>query len=566
MKRGDWRMKRGDWRMKRGDWRMFRIDLKGIAWRLGALASVGVLVGLSVSGCGGSGAGAGGNGGGASQASFYTRWPLGGTPVRGGRVVIDGPEAPTTLTAFKDGPAIQPLSQLYDELVELLPGKGQGSAPVLVPGLATSWSANPEHTIFTFHIRSGVRFSNGEPLTGEDVVFSLRQASSPLSFGHPFSLTWKKVTLIAPMVVQIQLSKPGNALLEYVDGYWCGIFSKKAYEREGEKAFALHPVATGPFMVKSVTPGYTSIKLVRNPYYWRKGQPYLNEVVFNQVESDNARILAVRSGAATIAQQIPYAQVAALRSVPGVKILVGPISGASVNPFNRAKAPFNEVNVRRALLYATPREQIIKSVYKGIGTPANSLWGQLKYWDSKVPLYPYDLTKAKELLKQSSLPNGFSTTIGVSSGESEGELLASILQSSWAKIGIHVTIQSLPSTTLYANFFAGKYGFQVWPPEQGFDIYRYPDAISLYFENTEPGFGPPASPKFVSRLNEAQGSPSEALRQKLFRELQYEGYQEEALFMPVVDLVSLNLVSDSLRGFQVLPSTTLRLEQAWLQK
>jgi peptide/nickel transport system substrate-binding protein len=530
-------------------------------------AVLGVIAVLAVTGCGGSGAGGGvGNGRGGSQASFYTSWPLGGTPVRGGRVVIDAPEAPTTFIPFKDGPAIQPVSQVYDELVELLPGNGQGSAPVLVPGLAASWTINRDHTIFTFHIRPGVRFSNGEPLTGEDVVFSLRQASSPLSIGHPFTTGWKRVSLIAPMTVQIQLSKPSNALLEYLDGYWFGVMSKKAYEREGAKVFAQHPVGTGPFMVKSVTPGFTSIRFVRNSYYWRKGQPYLAEVVFNQVESDNARILAARSGAATIAQQIPYAQVAALQSTPGVKMLVGPIWGASFNPINRAKAPLNEADVRRALLYATPREEIIKAVYKGLGTAANSLWGQMKYWDPSVSLYTYDLAKAKELLKQSSVPNGFNLTLGVSAGESQGELLASILQSSWAKVGIHVTIQSLPSTTLYANFFAGKYQFDVFPPEQGFVIYRYPDAIGLYFNNPEPGFGPPASKKFVARLNEADTSPSESLRQKLFRELQYEGYQEEALFMPVINLVSLNLVSDSLRGFQVLPSSTLRLEQVWLQK
>jgi peptide/nickel transport system substrate-binding protein len=533
----------------------------------GAFGGLVIAVMLLITGCGGSttiGAGNGGNSG--SQPGFYTGWPTGGSPVHGGTAVIDAPEAPTTFIPPDDGPAVQPVSQVYDELVELMPGKTADSQPVVEPALARSWTVSPDHMTYTFHIREGVRFSNDEPVTGEDVVFSLRMAMGPLSLARPFTVEWKKVSLEGPMTVQLQLNKPQPPLIETLDAYWAGIMSKKAYQREGAKEFALHPVGSGPFMVKSATPGFTTINLARNPYYWRSGQPYLNEVVFKQVESDNARILAVRSGAATIAQQIPYAQAASLRSTPEVKMLINPVWGASFNPVNRAKPPFNETSVRRALLYATPREQIIKAVYKGLGTPANTLWGRLKYWDPKVPLYTYDLAKAKELLKTSSVPSGFATTIDVSSGESEGELLASILQSSWARIGVHATIQTLPSTTLYANFFAGKYQFDVFPPEQGFDVYFNPDGIRLYFANSEPGFGPPASKQFVTQLEEAASSPSEAKRATLFAKLQYEGYWEEALFMPVVNLVSLNLVGESLRGFQELPSSGLRMEQAWLQK
>jgi peptide/nickel transport system substrate-binding protein len=530
-------------------------------WRR-VLAGAGVVASLAVAGCGGSTA-AHTEG---AQSGFYTGWPVGGTPVHGGTVVIDGPEAPSSFDPSADGPAIQPISQVYDELVELMPGKTPGSQPVVEPALATSWTISPDHLTYIFHIRSGVRFSNGQPLTGEDVVFSLQHAEAPLSLAHTFTTAWKKVSLVGPMTVEIQLSKPQPPLIETLDDYAFGIMSKAAFQREGAKEFGLHPVGSGPFMLKSATPGFTTVELARNPYYWRSGQPYLNTVIFKQVESDNARILAVRSGAATIAQQIPYAQAASLRGDSEAKMLINPVWGASFNPINRAKPPLNEANVRRALLYATPREQIIKSVYKGLGTPANTLWGRLKYWDSKVPLYPYDLAKARELLKASSVPKGFAITIDVSAGESEGELLASILQSSWAQIGVHATIQSVSSSTLYANFFAGKYQFDVFPPEQGFDVFFNPDGIRLYFANSEPGFGPPASAKFLAGLEEATSSPSEATRAKLFAQLQYEGYWQEALFMPVVNLVSLNLVSNSLRGFQELPSSTLRMEQAWLQK
>ncbi|MGA8355223.1 MAG: ABC transporter substrate-binding protein [Solirubrobacteraceae bacterium] len=518
---------------------------------------------LAATGCGGSSTKAGSP---VKTASFYTGWTLGGTPVRGGTAIVDTPEAPTTFDPFDGTPGdsgINTERQVFDQLIEMVPN---GSGAEIAPALASSWTVSPDRLTYTFKIRKGVHFSNGESLTGEDVVFSLKKVELPLDAEYVFTKPWKKIALLGPMTVQLQLSKPEPALLEYLTGFTLSIVPEKVYEREGGKGFGLHPIGTGPFVLKSSTAGFSTITMVRNPYYWRTGKPYLNELVFNVVESDNARILAVRSGAATIAQAIPYSQAATLRHTPGVKMEIGPEWGSTYNVFNRAKAPFNEVNVRRALVYATPREEVIKAVYKGLGTPANSLWGQLKYYDAKVPLYPYDLQKAKELLKSSSVPHGFDMTIGVPSGETQGELLASILQSSWAQIGVHATIQDIPTTTLLTNFFAGKYEFAIFPPEDGWSEVYSPDGIAFYFDDATPGFGPPASAKVVAQLQKATVSPNEEERRKLFEEIQYETYWQEADFMTIANLVSLNLVSDSLRGFQVVSTSNVRMDQLWLQK
>jgi peptide/nickel transport system substrate-binding protein len=320
-------------------------------------------------------------------------------------------------------------------------------------------------------------------------------------------------------------------------------------------------------MMKSATPGFSTVREVRNPHYWRgNGQPYVNELVWNQVESSNSRVLAVRSGAAQIALDIPYSQVASLKATPGVRMLVAPEWGATINVFNRAKAPFNEPNVTKALLYATPREEIMKAVYKGIGEPANSIWGKLGYWSSKVPLYPYDIAKAKELLRHSSVPNGFKMTISYVSGETEGELVSSILQSAWAKIGVHANIQSLPATTLYSDFFSGKTQFIVFPPEEGFSNVYVPYFASFYMDNTEPGWAPPVNASVVAKLERARAATSAAEQEKLYGELQYDTYFKEPVAQSIVTLASLNLVSESLHGFQMMPDTFMRLEQAWLQK
>ena len=500
-----------------------------------------------------------------SGASFYTGWPTGGKPTYGGTVNYDEEEAPNSLNPFLASSGGNAVAQVFDELTELLPGSK--SEVEVQPALATSWSVSPNHLTWTFHIRKDVRFSNGEPITGEDVAFSLRQQLPATAVAKTLITAWKKVTLVGPMTVQIDLTKPDASLLETLDLYSFAIVPKVVYEREGATKFGLKPIGTGPFTVTHVGSGFTEVVERRNPYYWRKGEPYLNEIVFKQVESPNARVLAVRSGSADVAAAIPYSQVPSLKKTPGVKMLIGPVWGASQVVPDRAKQPFNEVNVRRALMYATPVNQIVKSVYKGLGTPANSLWGRLQYWDSKDPYYPYDLAKAKELLKHSSVPHGFNTVIEITGGETESELLASILQASWAQIGVHASIHSLTFTTLFANFFAGKTTIAVFPAILGYDVVDKPDLVAdLYLDNSEPGYGPKASPAFVAKLNKAASSYNEKERATLFGELQQMAYWKEALFMPIVDLASFNLTGDSVRGFQALPSTFVPMQRVWLQK
>lgn len=540
----------------------------GGSWRLAQRSCVLGVAGLAslamLAGCGSSKSSSG-NGGPTSEASFYSGWPTGGTPARGGTLTFADAEAPNTMTPYLAVSGQNPVIQVFDELTELLPGKK--SEAEVQPALATSWSVSPDHLTWTFHIREGVRFSNGQPVTGEDVAFSLERSLSPTSLAKPLTMAWKKVVQTGPMTVEIQLTKPQPALLENLDTFYFAVVPKAVFKSEGPTKFGLHPIGTGPFEVTHVSAGFSEVVEKRNPYYWRKGEPYLNEIVFKQVESDNARVLAVRSGSADIAAATPYSQASSLKSTAGVKMLIGPVWGASYNFFNRAKAPFNEVNVRKALMYATPTEEIVKSVYKGFGTVANSPWGRLQYWDSKVPYYTYDLAKAKELLKHSSVPKGFNTVIEITGGETEAELLASILQTSWAQIGVHVSIDSVSSASLSANFFSGKYNFTIFPPVEGVSIVYKPDAAALaYFDTSEPGFGPKASPEFVAKAEKATSSSNEEERAKLFGELQEMAYWKEALYMPVVDLASFNLASDSVRGFQALPNTFVPMQLVWLEK
>lgn len=531
--------------------------------RIAFVAVAAVVTALAGAGCGSSKPGQTGNGATGTQSSFYTGGTPGGTPVRGGKVVVDEAEAPSSLdpllsvTPGDDRPSVS----IFDTLVELMPGSNQVQA-----ALAQSWEVAPDAMTFTFHIRSGVRFSNGEPLTGKDVMYSLSRVKNlPTAICKYLTTNWKSIALTGPMTVRMRLTKPDPDLVEQINVPCFGIVPEKVVKRESEKQFAQHPIGTGPFVLKSTNAGNTTVALVRNPSFWRgNGQPYLNELVFNQVESDNARILAVRSGTATLDIAVPYSQVSSLRSTPGVRMAIQPLWGASIEPINDTKPPLNEVNVRRALAYATPMKEIIKSVYKGYAVQANSIVGVMKYWDPKVPSFPYDVAKAKALLKTTSVPSGFSLTLNVPGGNSAQELIGTILQSSWAQIGVHVSIHTVDATTLNDNLFAGKYDAEIIPPEE-FVNEDYdgilPDEAYLYGTSV-PGEQP--SSKLKTHLREALAAVPQAQRQRLARQIQYESAWEAPFYLPMIDLSALNLASTSLRGFSMLPNAHTRWEQVWL--
>ncbi len=534
--------------------------------RVCALVVVAVVTACTIAACGGSSTSQSGNKSAQAVASYYTGWPTQGTPKHGGALTVDVGAPINSFYPARYTAGLQAMLAVNTSLFEFVPRTGN-QKPVLKGILVSTWTLSMNRKVLTLNLRSGLQFSNGEPMTAEDVAHSL---NVPDRFGLN-GTAFVHATAVGNLTVQIQLSKPEQVFPETLsDTAAFPILPKKVLEREGEVKFGQHPVGMGPFMLKSASSGNAVLTFVRNPYYThiQEGQPYLDTLVLNTVESDSARILGVRSGSAQVAQEVPYDQVPTLKSTPGVKVLIGPLWGASYITYNRNKAPYNELNVRKALQYATPREEIIQTVYKGIGKVPNALGGELEYWNPNSPTFTYNIAKAKELLKHSSVPNGFNMTINASSGESQGELVASILQSSYAKIGVYVTIQAQPISTIASEALeSGKFDFIIWPPEGGYSNWYTPDAIYKFMisnEYKQPYLLPHASAKIISKLQIARESNSPAEREKLFGEIEYQTYFEEALFIPGVTLVTINLVSESVRGFQAIPNLSVRWNEVWL--
>jgi len=346
-------------------------------------------------------------------------------PKRGGALTIDIPLQITGANPYGkpwDPGSGRILPLIYDGLVTYVPGQNDP-----VPSLAASWNVSKDGLKYTFKLRKNLRFSNGDPLTSADVVFSLKawKAQSD-SLGSGCCVQVRQFKAVGKDSVVILMKGPSPTLIQYLPG--AVILDKKHYAKIGANKYKTQPVGTGPWIVTSFAPGL--LKLARNPRYRKPGKPYLDSLTIRSVIDANTRILDVRSGRAHVATEVPYAQAKNLGGLNNAKLLATPWTATYVGQYNSQAGPLSEVAVRRALSFATNRAAIIATALGGVGVPANSISVAAGHWNPKVKQLPYDLAAAKRELAKSSVPNGFPLKISIETGDPTAQITAAILQRS----------------------------------------------------------------------------------------------------------------------------------------
>jgi peptide/nickel transport system substrate-binding protein len=350
-----------------------------------------------------------------------------------------------------DNGSIWVLYNMFDQLTTV----NAGSTGV-VPSLAQSWDISNNGRAYTFHLRQGVHFSDGSPLTADDVVFSIQRAADPKHSGYSFLFgPITRVRKVDAKTVQITLDGPFAPLLQNLNVFPASIVPKKLVESDA-KGFALKPVGSGPFALKQFRKGQLT-HLVRNQQYWKPGRPYLDEVRIPYVSDDNTRILKLQAGEIDAAVNIPYAQIAQLDKRNDVDVKIEPLFRFDGIWLNNAKPPLDDLRVRQALNYATDKESIIKSVLFGHAEVANHMMPKMKYWRSDVRPYTFDIAKAKELMSQSKAAGGFTIPLVVPTGDSIIAQVAQIVKQSWSEIGVNAQISNLDIGTAYTNFSSSNY-------------------------------------------------------------------------------------------------------------
>jgi peptide/nickel transport system substrate-binding protein len=504
-------------------------------------------------------AGCGSSGGGASAGSSSG---TSGGPVHGGNLVFNNPQDAQSMdesTVF-DNNSIWILEQIMQPLYTVTPnGKG------VMPWLATGYKAAPNGLSYTFTLRKGVKFSTGKLMTSADVKFSLEQTMAASAGWGYIDAAIKSVDDPTPSTVVVNLKYKWAPLLADLSLFANGIVPAN-YGGKTAAQFYQAPIGTGPFKWDYWHKG-SALKLLKNPYYWQPGKPYLNSVTWTDVPSDNTRQLQIKGGQAQIDQFPSWSTVSSLKSTPGVNMQLFNSTETNYLAFNENVKPFQDVHVRRAISLAINRKAIIGAVLFGNGKPANSLFPpQVPYYDPTTPGYQYNLAQAKAQMAQSSVPHGFTTTILIPAGNSDYATISTILQSELKPLGITVKVQTLDPNTANANFQSEKYDMSLtlWT----MDI---PDPDELATFGLDPKSGAKSfftsydNPTVVKDVHSAEQITVPATRQSLYNVVQTDAAQDAFMaflyYSPYPYVTTTNV-----HGFFVTPLGNYHMQDVWLSK
>lgn len=322
----------------------------------------------------------------------------------------------------------------------------------LVPSLAESWSA-PDNKTYVYKLRSGAKFSDGHPVTTDDVLFSLQLQTDP-TYGSREATLFANVasTTASGNTITIKLKQP-DTLWKWLPSHM-GFY---IYEKSDVKANLASygtpqhpPIGSGPYMVKDFVPD-SRITLVRNPNYWGT-KPQFNTITFQIIPDDNTRLLAMQKGDINGAFNPPGSAAAQWAAAGALSTMPAYIwRGLTLD---MQDPPFNDIHVRRALYYATDRASIAQVVSPGRAKSSTTLDDPALYGAlpsstvtdgyNSIATYPFDIAKAKAELAQSSVPNGFTTTLNVPQESTPAKLIAQAIQASWGQIGVKLNLNLMP--------------------------------------------------------------------------------------------------------------------------
>jgi len=401
----------------------------------------------------------------------------GTTPKRGGEINIAIGQNPVSFDG-RNVSAISSFQISYNFYNKLVRFEIDGSQLKIVGDLAESWEEDADGTL-TFHLRDGVRFHNGEVLNAEDVAHTFNsttningdregsQSSGPFSLIVVlFGLLGKEVRAEDRLTVVFPGGDtPFAPLLAALAGF-SGIVNKKA-DLEGN--MATNPVGTGPFKLVESVPG-TRWVMERHEDYFKEGLPFLDRVTWNLLEDDFARTRALESGGFQWISRVPLGLTQVVDAQPGLKAISTPPGGFQYFlSFNVSKGfPLDDARFREALTWALDPQVLIDVAFFGQALGSNgkiindTLFDRTPELEFENPfaLQP-NLNRARELLNEVGLPEGFTLDTWVAAGEANVLRATEIYREQLAEIGLNLRINQAQTAERFSHIFGAEADFDI---------------------------------------------------------------------------------------------------------
>ena len=458
------------------------------------------------------------------------------TPKRGGTLnaLLTPEPAMLVLAVNSQAPTLIASSKIYQGLIKF------SFALEPLPELARSWEISDDKRTYIFHLQEGVTWHDGHPFTADDVIFSLMRFNMELApRARGIFPKIKEATALDPLTVKLTLDTPFAPFLYMFDVTAAVIVPKHIFDQPGARAAEYrnnpqnqHPIGTGPFMFSEWQRG-SFIRLKRYDGYWKKGQPYLDEIIFHIVPDSQSRAIALQTGQVQMSESgdIEPFDVPRFQQQPNLDFTTkgweyfAPLMWLELN--HRVK-PLDDVRVREALSRAIDRDFILKRLWFGVGKVATGpISSTTKYYDAADKLPGYDPKRAVALLDEAGLKpdsRGIRFTlkhVTLPYGEVWSRL-AEYLRTAFKQVGVELVLEST-DTGGWARRVADwdydttiNYLYQYGDPTLGVErTYVSTNIQKITFTNT----GGYKNPKVDELFTEARNATDPADRQKAFTDV-----------------------------------------------
>lgn len=501
--------------------------------------------------------------------------PVEGTPRKGGTLILAVPADPSTLNCGVESSQIVAIvtSSIYSGLIHI----DEDSNPH--PELARSWEVSPDGLVYTFQLRDGVKWHDGQPLTSADVKFSFENLVGKYNArGREAYRNIKAIETASPTTVKISLKKPYSPFLEILTAHDGCIMPKHIYEGTDvlKNPRNFQPVGSGPFKLKEWQKG-SHLTLVRNENYYKKGRPFLDSIIYRIIPSAATRAVAFETGEVSAiigSNSFPYQHVDRLKKVPGIVIKdIGSPSLIGVN-FNLKDNPIlAKREVRVAIAHALDKKFIVDKGLRGVGKVIESVIPPGIPWahNPNAPKYPFDLKQANVLLDEAGHPKKagnirFPLRLTFEAGNDNAERPVQIIREQLKAVGIDVKLERLERTVMLEKVFK-KYDFDLWfgplttrghPALGTARLYTTSSITGRPFTN----FTRYSNPKVDQLFAQAVAATKKADMTKAYHEVQ-DILMHDLPTIPVADRLQLNIIKEQFHGALTSTETYERMDEIW---
>ncbi len=433
----------------------------------------------------------------------------------------------------------------------------------VVPDLVESWDVSSDGKVYTFHLRQGVKFHNGDVLTADDVVFNLERLITP-----PKGLSTKAAPILGPAfdnvqklderTVALRLKFPLAPTLPVLSLDSAIIYPKRVVLAKGNMKTDV--VGTGPFKLQSYTPS-VGAEFVKNPDYFIKGHPYLDGISMRIVSDAATRLAALRTGQVQMTARgfstLSPSDMSALKSsVPDMQFYP---SASPLAPFffmNIRRPPFNDIRVRQAISLGLDRQAAIKIVGEGQGEVGKVIlfgdWGvpakEVLTWPGWRQPKDQDIAEAKRLLAEAGYASGFEMEI-LSRSNRITQTGATFMTGQLQQIGIRATVKVVEDAVFWDSGRRAQHQAMVYTPG-----YSTPDPGSVLGNFFVPGgslnFAGNDNDQRMTNLNDKQmRALSDEERRKITQEAEVYALREQLIGVPIAWPYSFIAVDSHVKGF-----------------